>query len=119
MSRCRRARRQHFSQDCSGKIVSRGCHAPRDGAPLPRRSASGAPAVRARVDRSLLGTLFPVLPLRVALVVVDGKAVRSKAAALSLLMVALGSWWLIERLSGDGLNAVEKYPMHAELGGGG
>src|SRR5688500_11147411 len=119
MSRCRRARRQHFSQDCSGKIVSRGCHAPRHGAPLPRNSASGSPAGRASVDRSMHWTLFPVLALLVALVVVSGKAVRWKAAALSLLMLALSSWWLIDRLSGDGLNAAALYHMHAELGGAG
>lgn len=64
-------------------------------------------------------TLFPVLALLVALVVVSGKAVRWKAATLSLLMLALSSWWLIDRLSGDGFNAAALYHMHADLEGAG
>lgn len=64
-------------------------------------------------------TLFPVLALLIALVVVSGKAVRWKAAALALLMLALSSWWLIDRLSGDGFNAAALYHMHADLEGAG
>ena len=63
--------------------------------------------------------LFPALALLVALVVVSGKAVRLKAAALSLLLLALSCWWLIDRLSGDGLNAAALYHMQSDLEGAG
>lgn len=63
--------------------------------------------------------LFPALALLVALVVVSGKAVRLKAAALSLLLLALSAWWLIDRLSGDGLNAAALYHMQSDLEGAG
>ncbi len=63
--------------------------------------------------------LFPALALLVALVVVSGKAVRLKAAALSLLLLALSGWWLVDRLSGDGLNAAALYHMQSNLEGAG
>ncbi|WP_066098427.1 phosphoglycerol transferase I [Xanthomonas massiliensis] len=42
-----------------------------------------------------------------------------KAAALSLLLVALNSWWLLDRLSGDGLNAATLYHLSADMEGTG
>lgn len=63
--------------------------------------------------------LFPALALLVALVVVSGKAARLKAAALSLLLLALSAWWLIDRLSGDGVNAATLYHLQADMEGAG
>ena len=63
--------------------------------------------------------LFPALALLVALVAVSGKAVRLKAAALCLLLLALSCWWLVDRLSGDGLNAAALYHMQSDLEGAG
>lgn len=63
--------------------------------------------------------LFPALALLAALVVVSGKAVRFKAAALSLLLLALSVWWLVDRLSGDGFNAAALYHLQSDMEGAG
>lgn len=59
--------------------------------------------------------LFPALALLIALVLMSGKAVRTKAVALSLLLFALSSWWLIDRLSGDGLNTATLYHLQSNM----
>lgn len=61
--------------------------------------------------------LFPALALLGALVVLSGKAVRLKAAALCVLLLALSAWWLVDRLSGDGFNAATLYHLQAEMQG--
>jgi len=42
-----------------------------------------------------------------------------KAGLLSLLMIALSSWWMIDQLSGDGLNAATLYHLGADMEGAG
>ncbi|MEL1265990.1 phosphoglycerol transferase I [Pseudoxanthomonas putridarboris] len=44
---------------------------------------------------------------------------RTKAALLSLLLVSLAVWWLIDRLSGDGINAATLYHLDTGLQGAG
>jgi phosphoglycerol transferase len=42
-----------------------------------------------------------------------------KAGLMSLLMLALSAWWLIDKLSGDGLNAATLYHLGADMEGAG
>lgn len=42
-----------------------------------------------------------------------------KASLLSLLLVALSTWWLVNELSGDGLNAATLYHLGADMEGAG
>ncbi|MEG0185788.1 MAG: phosphoglycerol transferase I, partial [Stenotrophomonas sp.] len=42
-----------------------------------------------------------------------------KAGLMSLLLVLLSSWWLINKLSGDGLNAATLYHLGADMEGAG
>jgi len=44
---------------------------------------------------------------------------RLKAALLSLLLLALSSWWLIDRLSGDGINSATLYHLRSDMEGAG
>lgn len=55
----------------------------------------------------------------VVLVVLSSKAVWWKAGSLALLALALSAWWLIDRLSGDGLNAATLYHLQSEMTGAG
>ena len=42
-----------------------------------------------------------------------------KAGSFSLLLLALSTWWLIDKLSGDGLNAATLYHLGADMEGAG
>ena len=63
--------------------------------------------------------LLVSLLLLVALTLLSRRWVWAKAATLSLLLVALSSWWLIDRLSGDGINAATLYHLSADMEGAG
>ncbi len=45
--------------------------------------------------------------------------VRTKAALLGLLLASLSVWWLLDRLSGDGLDAATLYHLHSGIEGAG
>ena len=49
----------------------------------------------------------------------SGKWVWWKASAFSLLLLTLSAWWLIDKLSGDGLNAATLYHRGADMEGAG
>ena len=82
-------------------------------------SAPGIQPARGPRESAMGWFLFPALALLVALVLLSGKAVRWKAAALCLLALALSCWWLIDRLSGDGVNAATLYHLRADMEGAG
>ncbi len=63
----------------------------------------------------LLLTLFAL----VWLLLVSSRWLWWKAGLLSLLLVALSSWWAIDQLSGDGLNAATLYHLGADMEGAG
>ena len=63
----------------------------------------------------LLLTLF----LLASLLLVSSKWLWWKAGLLSLLLVALSTWWLVNALSGDGLNAATLYHLGADMEGAG
>lgn len=44
---------------------------------------------------------------------------RVKAGLLSLLLLALSSWWLIDKLSGDGINSATLYHLRSDMEGAG
>lgn len=44
---------------------------------------------------------------------------RLKAGLLSLLLLALSGWWLIDRLSGDGINSATLYHLRSDMEGAG
>ncbi|MFT4196594.1 MAG: phosphoglycerol transferase I [Pseudoxanthomonas sp.] len=44
---------------------------------------------------------------------------RARAAALGALLACLSSWWFIDRLSGDGINAATLYHLQAGMEGAG
>ena len=44
---------------------------------------------------------------------------RLKAALLSLLLLLLSCWWLIDRLSGDGINSATLYHLRSDMEGAG
>lgn len=49
----------------------------------------------------------------------SAKWVWWKAGLFSLLLLALSAWWLIDKLSGDGLNAATLYHLGADMEGAG
>ncbi len=55
----------------------------------------------------------------VGLLVLSGRWAWLKAGVLSLLAMALSSWWFIDQLSGDGLNAATLYHLNAGMEGAG
>ena len=59
-----------------------------------------------------------LLSLALLLVVSPGRA-WVRAAVLSLLLLCCSAWWLINRLSGDGLNAATLYHLRADMEGAG
>ena len=63
----------------------------------------------------LLLTLFVLAWL----LLVSSKWLWWKAGLLSVLLVALSSWWVIDQLSGDGLNAATLYHLGADMEGAG
>jgi len=63
--------------------------------------------------------LFLTLAVLVCLVVASGRWIWIKAALLSLLLLSLSAWWLVDRLSGDGLNAATLYHLRTSMEGAG
>jgi len=67
----------------------------------------------------MLWILFTALFVLSGLLVLSRTAVWWKAGLLSLLLIALSSWWFIDRLSGDGLNLATLYHLGADMEGAG
>jgi phosphoglycerol transferase len=63
--------------------------------------------------------LAPCLLLLLALLLASPRWARTKAALLSALLLALSAWWLIDRLSGDGIDAATLYHLYSGLEGAG
>lgn len=63
--------------------------------------------------------LWLCLPLLVFLLLVSPRLAWLKAALLSLFLLLLSSWWLIDQLSGDGINAATLYHLRADMEGAG
>lgn len=53
------------------------------------------------------------------LLVASEKLVWTKAVALSLLLLALSAWWLVDRLSGNGIDPATLYHLQAGMQGAG
>lgn len=64
-------------------------------------------------------TVWLLLPLLTLLLVVSGKWAVLKAGLLCGLLLALSSWWLIDQLSGDGINAATLYHLRSDMEGAG
>ena len=67
----------------------------------------------------MLWILLLTLLLLTCLLLVSGRWLWWKAGLLSLLLVALSTWWLVNALSGDGLNAATLYHLGADMEGAG
>ena len=67
----------------------------------------------------MLWILLLSLLLLVGLFFASGRWVWWKAGLLSSLLVLLSAWWLINKLSGDGLNAATLYHLGADMEGAG
>ncbi len=67
----------------------------------------------------MLWILLLSLLLLCWLFLASGKWVWWKASAFSLLLLTLSAWWLIDKLSGDGLNAATLYHLGADMEGAG
>ncbi|MDV3469988.1 phosphoglycerol transferase I [Stenotrophomonas sp. C3(2023)] len=67
----------------------------------------------------MLPILLLLLLLLAWLLLVSDTGLWWKASLLSLLMVALSSWWMIDQLSGDGINAATLYHLNADMEGAG
>lgn len=63
--------------------------------------------------------LTAAMLMMVGLLLASGRWAWLKAGVLCLLAVLLSSWWFIDRLSGDGLNAATLYHLKAGMGGAG
>jgi hypothetical protein len=63
--------------------------------------------------------LWLCLPLLVYLLLASPRLAWLKAALLSLFLLMLSSWWLIDQLSGDGINAATLYHLRADMEGAG
>lgn len=67
----------------------------------------------------LLILLPALLFMLVCLLLVSATGVWWKAGLLSVLLAALATWWAIDQLSGDGLNAATLYHLGADMEGAG
>ena len=67
----------------------------------------------------MLWILLLTLLLLTCLLLISGRWLWWKAGLLSLLLVALSTWWLVNALSGDGLNAATLYHLGADMEGAG
>ena len=67
----------------------------------------------------MLWILLLSLLLLCWLFLASDKWVWWKAGAFSLLLLMLSTWWLIDKLSGDGLNAATLYHLGADMEGAG
>jgi len=63
----------------------------------------------------LLASLFILAGLLLA----SGRWAWWKAGLLTVLLLALSTWWLVDQLSGDGLNAATLYHLGADMEGAG
>lgn len=59
------------------------------------------------------------LTLLAYLLVASEKLAWTKASLLSLLLLALSAWWLVDRLSGNGIDAATLYHLQAGMQGAG
>jgi len=67
----------------------------------------------------MLWILLLSLLLLTWLLLASGRWAWWKAGLMSLLLFALSAWWLINKLSGDGLNAATLYHLRADMEGAG
>jgi len=67
----------------------------------------------------MLWILLLTLLLLSWLLLASRKWIWWKASLMSLLLVLLSTWWLINKLSGDGLNAATLYHLGADMEGAG
>ena len=63
--------------------------------------------------------LLLTLLLLGCLVAATDRLAWARAGLLSLLLLSLSAWWLVDRLSGDGINAATVYHLQAGLQGAG
>uniref|UniRef100_UPI00192A6C24 hypothetical protein n=1 Tax=Escherichia coli TaxID=562 RepID=UPI00192A6C24 len=111
---------KHFSQVRACTIGSSACHV---------NVIAAASVGWARVGTTSITTTasLPTLPmlwiLLLSLLLLCGLFLASdrwvwwKAGAFSLLLRTLSAWWLIDKLSGDGLNAATLYHLGADMEG--
>ncbi|MGB3393173.1 MAG: phosphoglycerol transferase I [Stenotrophomonas sp.] len=59
------------------------------------------------------------LPALFLLLLLSPTLARLKAGLLSLLLLLLSAWWLIDRLSGDGINSATLYHLRSDMEGAG
>ncbi|MGH8055062.1 MAG: phosphoglycerol transferase I [Stenotrophomonas sp.] len=59
------------------------------------------------------------LAVLVVLLLLSPTLAKLKAGLLSLWLLALSSWWLIDRLSGDGINSATLYHLRSDMEGAG
>ncbi|WP_447729708.1 phosphoglycerol transferase I [Pseudoxanthomonas suwonensis] len=59
------------------------------------------------------------LAMLAGLLLASPRLVRTKAALLALLLAGLSLWWLVDRLSGDGLDAATLYHLYSGIEGAG
>ena len=67
----------------------------------------------------MLWILLLSLLLLTWLLLASGRWAWWKAGLMSLLLLTLSAWWLINKLSGDGLNAATLYHLGADMEGAG
>ncbi len=67
----------------------------------------------------MLPILLLSLSLLVYLVLAAPRLAWSKAALLSVLLLSLSAWWLVDRMSGNGIDAATVYHLQAGLQGAG
>ena len=59
------------------------------------------------------------LPALFLLLLLSPRLARLKAGLLTLLLLLLSTWWLIDRLSGDGINSATLYHLRSDMEGAG
>ncbi len=64
-------------------------------------------------------TLWLYLPALFLLLLSTPTLARLKAGLLTLLLLAFSAWWLIDRLSGDGINSATLYHLRSDMEGAG
>lgn len=64
-------------------------------------------------------TFWLYLPALLLLLLSTSTLARFKAGLLSLLLLAFSLWWLIDRLSGDGINSATLYHLRSDMEGAG
>lgn len=64
-------------------------------------------------------TFWLYLPALFLLLLSTPMLARLKAGLLSLLLLASSTWWLVDRLSGDGINSATLYHLRSDMEGAG